>query len=408
MYIKALSVTQVTEYIKRIFTSDVILNNVILKGEISNFKHHYSGHMYFTLKDDKCKIKCVMFKSYCNGLKFYPEDGMNVIVSGNISVYDRDGQYQVYVNSMEPDGKGALYVAYEQLKAKLESEGLFRAETKLPIPKFPKKVGVVTSSTGAAVRDIINVIKRRSPITDITIVPVLVQGVGAAEEISAAVESLNKRDDIDVIIIGRGGGSIEELWAFNEEIVARAINKSEIPIISAVGNETDFTISDFVSDLRAPTPSAAAELCVPDTKELSMKINTYNGMLKKSMDIYLSNKKRELIQNKKIMDTVSPIFTINQKRQYLDNIYNNMVSFITHKLDINKEYLKKDISNLESLNPLSIMLRGYSITYKENTKEVLSDIKDVNIGDNLDVHLKNGVAKCAVSDLIEGGLISEK
>lgn len=408
MYTKALSVTQVTEYIKRIFASDVILNNVILKGEISNFKHHYSGHMYFTLKDDKCKIKCVMFKSYSNGLKFYPEDGMNVIVSGNISVYDRDGQYQVYVNDMEPDGKGALYIAYEQLKAKLEKEGLFKAETKLPIPKFPKKVGVVTSSTGAAVRDIINVIKRRSPITDIAIVPVLVQGEGAAKEISIAIDNLNKRDDIDVIIVGRGGGSIEELWAFNEEIVARAIKKSKIPIISAVGHETDFTISDFVSDLRAPTPSAAAELSVPDIMELSMKLNTYNNMLKKSIDMYISNKKRAVIQHKKIMDTINPILTINQKRQYLDNIYNNMISSINHRIDINKEYLKKNVSNLESLNPLSIMLRGYSITYKENTKEILSDIKDVNMGDNLDVHLKNGVVKCTVYDLVEGGLDSEK
>lgn len=401
MFVKVLSVTQITEYIKRLLSADAILNNVYIRGEISNFKHHYSGHMYFTLKDEGSKIKCVMFKNSNMGLKFYPEDGMNVIVSGSVSLYERDGQYQLYVNSMEPDGKGALYVAYEQLKKRLQEEGLFSAENKLPIPKYPCKIGVVTSSTGAAVRDIINVTTRRFPGINILVVPVMVQGEGAAGEISSAIEYLNTRDDIDVIITGRGGGSIEELWAFNEECVARAIYNSRIPVISAVGHETDFTIADFVSDLRAPTPSAAAELCVPDKKEIKFKLNTCSNALYSVLKSELEKRASLINQNKNLIFSLNPLFQINQRRQYLDSMSFKLASSIRYKLDMKRQSIKKCSTNLESLSPLSIISRGYSISYKSGTKNIVDDVRKVKSGDNVDIYVKNGTINCVVKNIEE-------
>lgn len=408
MFIKVLTVSQITNYIKRILTSDVILNRVSVKGEISNFKHHYSGHLYFTLKDDNARIKCVMFKSSAINLKFEPEDGMSVIVNGSVSLYERDGQYQLYVDNMQPDGLGALYMAFEQLKRKLESEGIFDKEHKIPIPKYPSKIGVVTSSAGAALRDILNIISRRYPIVDVLVYPVLVQGEEAPGQIASAIYDLNKMDDIDVIIVGRGGGSIEELWAFNEECVARAIYDSKIPVISAVGHETDFTISDFAADLRAPTPSAAAELCVPDKKSLIYKLNSCFDSLISLMAYNIKNKKYDYEQQKKLLYTLNPILQINQKRQYLDSMYQRLVSLMKYKLDMKRETIKKCSLNLDNLSPLSIISRGYAIAYMSDRNTIIDDVKRVKKGDNIDVLVNNGTLSCNVKDVTEEDIYGKK
>lgn len=402
MFIKVLTVSQITNYIKKMFEADPILRNISIKGEISNFKHHYSGHMYFTLKDDNARIKCVMFKSSCSNLKFMPEDGMNVIISGSISLYERDGQYQIYVNEMQPDGLGALFAAFEQLKKRLENEGLFDISHKVPIPKYPSRIGVVTSSTGAAVRDIINIISRRYPGISILIVPVLVQGSGASEEIAEAIRLLNIRNDVDVIIVGRGGGSIEELWAFNEEPTARAIYDSRIPVISAVGHETDFTISDFAADLRASTPSAAAELCVPDKKELVYRINACCNSLYSFMSGNIKNIKGTFNQYVNMIRSLNPGMDINRKRQYLDSLYLRAFSLIRHKLDLSREITKKHAANLEALNPLSIITRGYSVAYVSGTKEIIDSVTKVKTGDNIKVLVSGGSLGCVVNNIMEG------
>lgn len=402
MFIKVLSVTQITEYIKKLFNSDVILSSVSVRGEISNFKHHYTGHMYFTLKDDTCRIKCVMFKSSCERLKFYPQDGMNVVVKGRISVYDRDGQYQIYVDDMQQEGIGALYAAYEQLKKRLETEGLFDKSHKIPIPPYPKKVGVITSSTGAAVRDIINIITRRCPGVDILLVPVLVQGSEAAGEIAGAIRYLNTRSDIDVIITGRGGGSIEELWAFNEEIVALAIYESRIPVISAVGHETDFTIADFVSDLREPTPSAAAELCVPDKRELYYRLNSCLNSLMGIVSSNLDESKYKLKHLEKSLYSMNPAYEINQKRQYIDSLVSTMESSMNHKVELCREKLKKFSSTLDSLSPIRVLARGYSIAM-DMDGNIIDDTDRVKKGDNIDVIINNGMINCNVQKIEEGG-----
>lgn len=401
MYIKVLTVSQITNYIKRLLETDVILNKISVKGEISNFKYHYSGHMYFTLKDDSARLKCVMFKSSSTNLKFMPEDGMNVILTGSVSLYERDGQYQLYVNDMQPDGVGALYIAFEQLKRKLESEGLFDTNNKRPIPKYPSSIGVVTSATGAAVRDIINIISRRYPGMKILIAPVLVQGSGAAEQIAEAIGLLNQRKDVDIIIVGRGGGSIEELWAFNEEIVARAISKSRIPVVSAVGHETDFTIADFTSDLRAPTPSAAAEICAPDKKELIYRMNTCLNALCSLVNNNIQNKRTILKNTENIINSLNLKAAINQKKQYLDALNSKIVTFLKYKLEVNREILKKYTASLESLSPLSILTRGYSVVYLSDTKKVVSRVKNVEVGDNIDILVSDGSLKCIVKDIME-------
>ena len=286
-----ISVTELNKYIKEKIAGDENLNNVLVKGEISNYKHHYTGHLYFTLKDENSLIKCIMFKSSAINLKFEPRDGMKVMVFGTVSVFERDGVYQIYVKAMQEDGMGSLYKAYEEMKARLEKEGLFDVSHKKKIPAMPKCIGVLTSNTGAVIRDIINVSTRRNPNVYIKLLPVPVQGEGAAEKIADAIKIMNDKKLADVIIIARGGGSLEDLWPFNEEIVARAIYDSELPVISAVGHETDFTIADFVADLRAPTPSAAAELAVPNITEVMLKISTYNNRLKLAL-----NKKVEFMK----------------------------------------------------------------------------------------------------------------
>lgn len=404
MFIKTLSVTQVTQYIKRILGNDVILRNVSVSGEISNFKHHYSGHMYFTLKDDSSRIRCVMFKSAADKLQFMPEDGMSVTVKGHVSVYERDGQYQLYADEMQQAGVGALYEAFAVLKRKLEEEGVFSESHKVAIPKFPQKVGVITSSTGAAVRDIINIISRRNPGVEILLAPVLVQGDGAPPEIVKAIEMMNRRDDVDVLIVGRGGGSIEELWAFNEESVARAIYNSRIPVISAVGHETDFTIADFAADLRAPTPSAAAELCVPDRNELLYKVDSCRETLKNCIRAVLKDDGERSGRLGSGLVSSSPVNLIAQRQQYLDTIDFKISSLMKNDISLKKEVLGSICSNLDSLSPLAVLARGYSIATLARDGSVVDDVGKVKESDDLDVRVRRGTLRCTVREILQGGI----
>lgn len=389
MELKPLKVSEVNNYIKKILTSDPILYNISIEGEISNFKHHYSGHMYFTLKDEKSRIKCVMFKSNNKGLNILLEDGINVIVSGYISVFERDGSYQLYVKEISAKGIGELFVEFEKLKKKLDSEGLFDAKHKKPLPFLPKKIGVVTSSTGAAIRDIITVIRRRSPLTEIILYPVLVQGQRAHVEICKGLKFFNTRNDIDIIITGRGGGSLEELWAFNEEDVARAIFTSKIPVISAVGHETDFTISDFVADLRAPTPSAAGELSVPQLEQLNYILRDILIKLVKIYKNYISKRKHkvEFVRNSRLF--TEPLDVITQNKQKIDFMFKDLVIQIEKRTTEDKNKFEKLGSKLNAMSPLSVLSRGYSIPMNGNGT-VIKSIDDVCLDEDLRLRLKDG------------------
>ncbi len=406
MDIRALKVSEVNSYIKRVFTNDMILSNLSLEGEISNFKHHYSGHMYFSLKDEKSRIKCVMFKSDNNSLKINLENGLKIIATGYVSVYEKEGDYQFYIRHIKESGLGELYKEFEELKKKLELEGLFLEENKRSIPFMPKKIGLVTSSTGAAVKDIINVIKRRFPPTDIIIYPSLVQGNNAAKEICEGLEYFNNRDDIDLIIIGRGGGAMEELFAFNDEKVARTIHKLSKPIISAVGHETDFTIADFVSDLRAPTPSAAAELSVPELENLLNDIeNKYNQMENTILKIIEKNKVLSLNLNKELK-YYNPLNQIKDKKQNIDNIFKDL----NYKLEKQKNKRESELfslkNKLELLNPTLGLDKGYGILTDENGRFIKST-KDVNVNEEVNIVLKDGNIKSLVKEINKGGLINE-
>ncbi len=384
-----LKVSQLNSYIKNIIDNDEMLNNVYIRGELSNFKRHYSGHLYFTLKDESSLIKCVMFKSYTSYLNFEPQDGMSVVILGSVSVFERDGVYQIYAKGMEPDGMGALYTAYEKLKAKLEEEGLFDESKKKPIPVLPRAIGVVTSKTGAVIRDIINVTTRRFPNVNIKLYPAAVQGPGAAETIVKGIEFFNREKNVDTIIIGRGGGSLEDLWPFNEEITARAIFKSEIPIISAVGHETDFTIADFVADLRAPTPSAAGELAVPDILEVKWKIENINKRLVNSLKQKLENMKEKYfsLANNKVLK--NPYDSIRQKMLLCDNNIKNLENIFNLKLKDNHIKLVGLVGKLESLSPLKTMLRGYSIIQDDNGK-VINSVRFLETGQEVQLRLSDG------------------
>lgn len=383
-----ISVTQLNNYIKEKFQEDEFLNNVLVKGEISNFKHHYTGHMYFTLKDENSLIKCVMFKTYTSNLNFVPKDGMKIMVLGTVSVFERDGVYQIYAKAMQQEGIGDLHAEYEKLKAKLEQEGLFDKAHKKPIPFMPKVIGVLSSNTGAVIRDIINVSTRRNPNVYIRLFPVPVQGQGASEKIAKAIEIMNEKQEADVLIIARGGGSLEDLWPFNEEIVARAIYNSNIPIISAVGHETDFTIADFVSDLRAPTPSAAAELAVPDIKEIKLKIKTNENRLQNALQ-----KKLELakLRYEKCMKTAvytNPLQRINENYMLLDKFTKTLVNSMELKIKEKKTYMVEWVSKLDALSPLKTLTRGYSITSKED--KIVKSVNELNSGDKVNLRFTDG------------------
>ena len=411
----AITVTQLNKYIKNLLETDINLSQVSVKGEISNFKLHSSGHCYMTIKDETAQIRAVMFKTYASALKFTPENGMKITATGKISVYERDGQYQMYIFAMQPDGLGDLHVEYEKLKAKLTAEGIFDPAHKKPIPKIPKAIGVVTSPTGAAIRDIINVATRRYPLAEIIVCPVLVQGENSAKQIANAIEYMNREKIADVLIVGRGGGSIEDLWSFNEEVVAYAIYNSEIPIISAGGHETVFTIADFAADLRAPTPSAAAELAVPSVLELKANISTYlNRMLmvtKQTIDL-----KRSIVAG---FSLKSPIDYINQNRLRTDNAMQKISNIVTesvirsrNKTDVysqkinnvaenmfseKSKQLMVNVAKLDALSPLKVMTRGYSVALSKDN--ILKSVDNVCKGDEIKVKLADGTLDCMVENI---------
>ena len=394
MSIEPISVTDLNKYIKDKVAGDEYLNNVLVKGEISNFKHHYTGHLYFTLKDDNSLIKCIMFKSYTQNLKFVPKDGMKVMIFGTVSVFERDGVYQIYCKAMQEEGMGSLYKAYEELKKKLELEGLFSPEHKKKIPFMPRVIGVLTSQTGSVIRDIINVSTRRNPNVYIRLFPVPVQGEGAGEKIADAISYMNEKKLADVLILARGGGSLEDLWPFNEEVVARAIFASKIPIISAVGHETDFSISDFVADLRAPTPSAAAELAVTDTADLKIKLEGYQTRYKLAL-----KKKVELmrLQYEKCMARrvfKEPLQEINEKVIRLDMMVKNMQNHIQNRYKDSKNEMIKVISKLDTLSPLKTLTRGYSITQKEG--HIIKSVNDLEKDDEIDLRFIDGNRKAKI------------
>lgn len=388
MDIKPITVDELNTYIKEKVDEDEFLNNVYVKGEISNCKLHYSGHIYFTLKDEKSLIKCVMFKSYTPHLTFVPKDGMKVLVFGTVSVFERDGVYQIYCKAMKQDGLGDLYEAYEKLKKKLEEEGLFDESHKKPIPKFPKTIGVLTASTGAVIRDIINVSTRRNPNVHIRLLPVPVQGDSAKGEIVKGIQKMNAENLADVIILGRGGGSLEDLWPFNEEVVARAIYESKIPIISAVGHETDFSISDFVADLRAPTPSAAAELAVPNMVDVVKNIESYENRYKISLKkkVELMRLRYEKCMTRSVFR--EPLQKLNEKSLVLDNNVKLISNYINKKLNEEKLKFEKKVARLDSLSPLKTLQRGYSVVTKDG--KTVNSVSLLNTGDEINLRLSDG------------------
>ena len=388
MEYQAITVTDLNKFIKEKIAGDENLNNVLVKGEISNFKLHYTGHMYFTLKDENSLIKCIMFKTYTPHLKFTPKDGMKVMAFGTVSVFERDGVYQLYCKAMQEDGMGSLYTAYEELKAKLEKEGYFDASHKKKIPFIPKSIGVLTSNTGAVIRDIINVSTRRNPNVYLKLLPVSVQGEGAAKKIAAGIQLMNEKKLADVIILARGGGSLEDLWPFNEEIVAKAIYNSELPVISAVGHETDFTIADFVADLRAPTPSAAAELAVPNIAEVELKLNTYQNRFRQAL-----KKKTELmrLRYEKCMNSrvfKDPLQKINENYMLIDKYVKSIQTSIVTKYKDKKLEAIKLYSKLDALSPLKTLARGYSIAEKDG--KIVHKASELKQGDKLTLRFEDG------------------
>lgn len=441
------TIKDINKYIRMKMDSDVVLSDVWLRGEISNFTHHSSGHMYFTLKDKDSRIKCVMFSSHNARLKFIPKEGTKVIARGIISVYERDGAYQFYANNMQPDGLGSLYLAYEQLKGKLEEEGLFAASRKRTLPLFPITVGVITSPTGAAIRDIITTIQRRMPAAQLLLAPVQVQGELAAPSIVHAISTMNEHSNCDVLIVGRGGGSLEELWAFNEESVVRAIAASAIPIISAVGHETDFTLSDFAADVRAATPTAAAELAVPHVQELTAVIRRQeeklNAALQRKIDraserlrriqstpifaqpkryflqqaeridylqLALRNSLQEKLQQsqRRLAQTESKLARLHPEQRI--KLLNSQLSHLKQKLN---EQIKANVKHksmqtgalirqLDALSPLKVMARGYSLTYTEDG-QLLKDVDQAEVGGRVEVKVENGSLACTVDEVKRSG-----
>lgn len=396
-----LSVSQLNRYIKMNFDADENLANIFISGEISNFTNYYrTGHLYFTLKDDSAAVRAVMFNSSAKRLKFMPEDGMKVIARGRVSVYEASGQYQLYVDDMQPDGVGALNLAYEQLKEKLQKEGLFSEHHKKPLPPYPEKVGVITSPTGAAVRDIINVLGRRFPYAEIVFCPVLVQGEGAHLQLTDAVNLFNSERAADVIIIGRGGGSIEDLWEFNDEGLARAVYNSEIPVISAVGHETDFTICDFVADMRAPTPSAAAELAVPDANELQYALSTLKNRMFLNVSSGIADRRSRLEYLTSKGALKSPDEMLSNRSQRLDTAFSKMLSSYENRIGGKKVEFISAATALSKLDPMSVLMRGFAFVSDKNGKNVYSS-QALAKGDKINVRFHDGSAVCEVKEITQ-------
>ncbi len=394
-----LKVSQINTYIKSLIDGDINLKNIYVIGEISNFTNHYrTGHLYFTLKDEIGAIKSVMFRTAASRLRFEPQNGMKVLVRCSLSVYERDGTYQLYCDDMQPDGIGELTVAFEQLKEKLSTEGLFDSDKKKALPEYPQRIGIVTSPTGAALQDIINVTSRRFPSAELILAPVQVQGDSAAAQISEAIDEFNRKNAADVLIVGRGGGSIEDLWAFNEEIVARAIYNSKIPVISAVGHETDFTISDYVADMRAPTPSAAAEIAVPDYREVLYAADKtldsiYDGV-ERIINSYLIDLSR--FENKIL--SCGPLKTLMLYSQCVIACDNKIRNTMKNKLDFYQNALTHYTSSIEATNPLKVLLRGYAIIENDASMPVKS-VESLKVDDEIKIKLHDGEVFCTVSEI---------
>ncbi|MGG0754710.1 exodeoxyribonuclease VII large subunit [Brevibacillus laterosporus] len=438
---EVMSVAELNRYVKRMMEGDLRLADVWIRGEISNFTHHHSGHMYFTLKDKDSRLKIVMFASYNRFLTFIPKNGTKAIVRGSISVFERDGAYQLYARELQPDGIGALFLAYEQLKEKLQQEGLFASERKRALPRFPKTIGVVTSPTGAAIRDIITTLKRRYPQAGITLAPAIVQGVEAPASIIRAIRNMNQYQ-VDVMIVGRGGGSIEELWAFNDEAVARAIVASQVPVISAVGHETDFTIADFVADMRAATPTAAAELAVPHYLEWMERIKQLDHRLARALQTQLQEKRTHLQRLQQSYGLKNPLRRVEERRQRIDEVtlrlsaimkmkvvrkreqvrhvkqrlkqirlerqveekrvqINRMQSQLTQHMKQKTERSRQAwlalVQHLDALSPLKVMQRGFSLSYKGDT--LIKSVEGIEVGDQLMIRYQDGKIMTTVTDI---------
>jgi exodeoxyribonuclease VII large subunit len=443
-----LTITALTKYIKRKFDVDHHLQDVYVKGEISNFKRHSSGHMYFTLKDEKSRLLAVMFHHHNNSLAFVPENGMNILVRGEISVFEQSGQYQIYVKEMSTDGIGDLFVRFEQLKKKLSNEGLFSSQYKKPIPKFPRVIGIITSPTGAAIRDVLTTIERRYPLVKGVVIPALVQGPNAPNSICKAIEKANSMKELDVLIVGRGGGSIEELWAFNEEKVARAIFESELPIISAVGHETDTTIADMVADIRAATPTGAAEMAVPSKDELINRIQVLQKRnrivmnkifvqaeskviqleksyafryprklyeqkleqldkeverLKKGSTRYFQQQNEQFESLKSLLKRHHPLESVESAKQNVEALGRNLDKHFKSITSTKEKDLVHIMSKLSTLNPLSIMARGYSVVFNEK-EELIKSKSQISKGDTIEVVLKDAKLECEVKDIKESAI----
>lgn len=391
------TVTQINNYIKAILERTEVLQNIWIKGEISNLKYHSSGHVYLTLKDEGATLRAVMFKGAVMRLPFKMENGMKVSANGRIGVFERDGAYQLYIETMEQEGRGDLYKKLEELKRKLTEEGLFDERYKKPIPRFPKSVGVVTSPTGAAVRDVLNILKRRYPLANVYLYPALVQGVNASASIVKGIEFFNAQNNVDVLIVGRGGGSIEDLWAFNEETTVRGIFASKIPVISAVGHETDFTLSDAVADLRAPTPSAAAELAVPDKEELKVMLNQFDRRMK---SLLLNKSQESETKLRLISERVSKesfMRRLENLMQIADRDFDMLVKAYTQKCDKKLNMLAERAAKLDALSPLKVFERGYSITYKGD--KALKSVNDIKENDCVTLVLRDGKAMTRVTEI---------
>ena len=393
---KFLTVSQINEYIKMMMDSNPVLKSVWIRAEISNFTNHYrTGHFYFSLKDDGALIRAVMFKSYAQNVAFELRDGMKVLVHGRVSSFVRDGQYQVYVDEILPDGTGALYLAFEQLKRKLEAEGLFAEEQKKRIPRIPSKIGIVTSPTGAAIQDMLNILGRRFPCADVYIYPAQVQGAEAAPQLIEGLRFFNRASSVDVIIIGRGGGSTEDLWAFNDERLAYAVAASDIPVISAVGHESDFTICDFVADKRAPTPSAAAELAVPDISDIKATLESIKGRMSNILLGRVNNYRQNLRYLSETGALSDPMYIVNDRRMELLHISEKLDIITEKRVDKARSSLIGVAAKLEALSPLAVVARGYSVvTDKEGI--AIKSVGAVKVGDNIDVKMGDGVLNTEV------------
>lgn len=397
---RVLTVRELTRYLKALLESDSVLTAVWVRGEISNYREHYSGHVYFTLKDDAAQLRCVMFRSRAANVRFRPENGMSVIAAGAVGVFERDGQYQLYVEDLQPDGVGALHVAFEQLKQRLAAEGLFAQERKRPVPLLPRRIGVVTSLAGAALRDIVTVSTRRWPQVSLLVAPVAVQGEEAPPQIARAIAALNRIPDIDVIIVGRGGGSLEELWAFNDETVARAIFQSRVPVVSAVGHETDYTIADFVADLRAPTPSAAAECVVPDVRELNRHLGHQTARLRSGLTRHYERCRARLEAQLKRPVLARPQIALRQRQQTVDLATHALVAAQSRLLLGDKAQLATLSGRLQALSPLATLARGYAVCQLPDGS-VVRDAARLHCGDDIKVRLARGAAACRVT-AVEG------